>query len=461
MNDPARLAGTDAPAESPVHWQNSFRKLTGRWLPPAFAITALVLILVVPYIVNRQVAIVRAKRVSEIERAQVYLNDLEAAFASDLLLQSASKALDLPSTFKGSLQVDRDAEALHSLAREMDPQAMDLEADLAARLKDWKTASATAIRIPAQDGMDLLTSAEKLDAHLGVLADSGRAATRRLERYYLITPMLLTPIALVAMLIVVASARRERQLAAIAQNERARTLKAAEARASLMRGVTHDVKNPLGAAAGYVQLLEEGVAGDLAAPQADILRRIRRLLGVAVQTVTDLLELAHSESDLHVEYTAVDVATIVAGVAQDHEAMARERALSLRCEAPSTRLVTDPVRVQQILSNLITNAVKYTPAGGAIEVRIRRAPDGIGIDVADTGPGIPPELRSRLFEEFFRVRTGDASQPQGNGLGLAISRRIARLIGGDVTYADAQNGGSVFTLWLSVTSASTIPKAAL
>src|SRR5207247_2260839 len=114
---------------------------------------------------------------------------------------------------------------------------------------------------------------------------------------------------------------------------------------------------------------------------------------------------------------------------------------------------TDPVRVRQILSNLMSNAIKYTPAGGHIRVSVVRGQprpergEQVGIEVRDTGPGIPRELQAKVFEEFFRVRGAGSNGSDGNGLGLAISRRIARLLGGDVTFADGDGGGSVFTLW--------------
>jgi two-component system OmpR family sensor kinase len=118
--------------------------------------------------------------------------------------------------------------------------------------------------------------------------------------------------------------------------------------------------------------------------------------------------------------------------------------------------------VRQVLANLLSNAIKYTPAGGDVSVSIIRrsganAPSGrdIGVEVRDTGRGIPSELRNHVFEEFFRVRTGAASE-NGNGLGLAISRRIARLLGGDVTFADGDGRGSVFTLWLAASRGGAI-----
>lgn len=115
--------------------------------------------------------------------------------------------------------------------------------------------------------------------------------------------------------------------------------------------------------------------------------------------------------------------------------------------------MTDPLRVRQVLANLVTNAIKYTPSGGHVRVSIvnsQRATDRgkvAGVEVRDTGPGIPSDLHEKVFEEFFRVPNAGVRATIGNGLGLAISRRIARLLGGEVTVADADGGGVVFTLW--------------
>jgi signal transduction histidine kinase len=151
---------------------------------------------------------------------------------------------------------------------------------------------------------------------------------------------------------------------------------------------------------------------------------------------------------LHLEYAVTDLGQIVADVMDDHRGIAREHGVTMEV-APvdgPTQVMTDPLRVRQVLGNLITNAAKYTPAGGRVGARIVREPSRVGVEIDDTGPGIPRELERKLFEEFFRVR--NEATGSGNGLGLAISRRIARLLGGDVTYRRNEGAGSVFTLWL-------------
>jgi signal transduction histidine kinase len=325
--------------------------------------------------------------------------------------------------------------------------------DLDDRLKTWDASTHDGTAPSAQQGLQLLASAERLDSMLTSLADARRIERQRLERIDFLTPVILAPIALIAIIIVMWAERRTLRFARLAEDERARVVQAGEARAALLRGVTHDIKNPLGAAAGYAELLEDGIVGPIPSKQLDMVRRIHRLVQAAAQTISDLLELAQFDGELHLQNTITDLEQIVTEVVDDHRGMARERGVDIAIDAQPTSLMTDPLRVRQILANLVTNAIKYTPSGGHIRVSIvdsQRVNDRgkvVGVEVRDTGPGIPSELHERVFDEFFRVPNNGAKAENGNGLGLAISRRIARLLGGDVIVADADGGGAVFTLW--------------
>ncbi|MEO9019139.1 MAG: ATP-binding protein, partial [Gemmatimonadaceae bacterium] len=183
-----------------------------------------------------------------------------------------------------------------------------------------------------------------------------------------------------------------------------------------------------------------------------------------VTTVDDLLELYRDDSDgLQLHFVPTDVASIVSGVIADFQAEAVKSGLELepaprglvesdQATSISDRSLlsrTDPAKVRQILGNLVSNAIKYTPAGGHVWVSLRQSSESdarIAIDVRDTGPGIPPNDQERIFEEFFRLPA--SRNIAGTGVGLAISRRFARLLGGELTVTDWFEGGSVFTLWL-------------
>ncbi len=231
-----------------------------------------------------------------------------------------------------------------------------------------------------------------------------------------------------------------------------------ESRARLVRGFSHDVKNPLSASLGFVELLRDGFMGAPSPEQRRALERASAGIRAAVGLIDDLVDLARAEAgSIEVNPEAVDLRAVARELAGQYSAAAEQKSLRLSVDLPTTLppVHTDPTRVRQVLGNLLSNAVKYTPAGGAVEVRLnertaRREGEGDGgpwlaLHVIDTGPGIAPEDQERIFEEFTRLAPGAA---EGAGLGLAISRRIARLLGGDLTVESEPGHGSNFTLWL-------------
>jgi signal transduction histidine kinase len=424
------------------------------WIPSAFAILSLVLLLVVPAVIDYRITNVRRELTQGSERARVLLNDLEAAFASQLLVRESQQASGDTPEFALPRHLQADQTELNAAMRGMAPHTLAQYDSLTIRLRAWNESRHDAPAASALQGLELLASAERLDSALALETQTHRADVDRLESYFVLTPSVLAPMALIAILIVIVSGRRMRAFARLAEEERAEVARASEARAALLRGVTHDVKNPLGAAAGYAEILESGIAGELAPEQLRMVRRIQSLVDSAVQTVSDLLELARVEGTLHLEYAEGDLARIVREVVDDHDGLARARSIDVTVRAAPTPLVTDALRVRQILMNLLTNALKYSPESSRVQLSIVRdqtdgsPPERVGVEVRDSGPGVPSELRAQVFQEFFRVRSGDTDVPNGNGLGLAISRRLARLLGGDIALSNVPSGGASFTLWL-------------
>jgi signal transduction histidine kinase len=230
-----------------------------------------------------------------------------------------------------------------------------------------------------------------------------------------------------------------------------------KSRSRLMRGLSHDVKNPLGAADGYAALLADGVFGALALEQKQSVERIRRCLRHAFALIEDLHELARAETGhLPLSPELVDLAELARASGEEYRAAADASGLSLSVEAASDPLMieTDRTRIRQIVSNLLSNAVKYT-SHGSITLRVERRPvepivDAelwAAIDVSDTGRGIPGEKQAAIFEEFTRLGGDDTS---GAGLGLAISQRLAQALGGRIAVRSEVGRGSTFTLWLPV-----------
>jgi signal transduction histidine kinase len=228
-----------------------------------------------------------------------------------------------------------------------------------------------------------------------------------------------------------------------------------------MRGVTHDLKNPLGAADGYTQLLQVGVEGELTPGQQKMLDSIRRCHAAALTLISDLLDFSRAEAGtLEMACGPADGVEIAREAAAEYAGTARAAGHAFEAVLPDVPLPcsTDHNRVMRIVGNLLSNAVKYTPAPGRIVLEARAVDAGQGdgegrwieLCVRDTGPGIPEAERERIFDEFHRLHDGGT---QGHGLGLATSRRIARLLGGDITVDAAAGGGSAFRLRLPAAAA--------
>lgn len=240
---------------------------------------------------------------------------------------------------------------------------------------------------------------------------------------------------------------------------------AAESRVRLIRGFTHDVKNPLGAADGHLALLEDGIGGPIAEQQHDRVVRARRSIRAALSLVTQLLDIARAEAgQIEVQRAPMDVIATAREVMEEFHAQALAKGLDLALDVPEGRdriaVESDQARVRQILANLLSNAVKYggNDHGGRIVIsaRIAKHDDRTGewatVAVSDNGPGIPYDKQNMLFREFTRF---DPSAAQGSGIGLAISQRIARALGAAITFRSTPGEGSTFTLWLPGANGST------
>ena len=262
-------------------------------------------------------------------------------------------------------------------------------------------------------------------------------------------------------------------------------LRANKAKSEFLANVSHELRTPLNAIVGFVDLLKDGVYGELNARQSGPVDRIAvsaNHLRHLVDQVLDLGKIAAGRIEVHAEPIALR--PFVFDVASEVEPLITEKGLtlSLAVGASLPRVRTDPGLLRQILVNLLGNAVKYTHEG-SIAVRARlvgapaeygrgrpgtraesgvfsaRAPrpDGIWIalQVVDTGVGIAPANHARVFEEFEQVDAGPRGDSinRGTGLGLTISRRLARLLGGEIALESELGKGSTFTLWLPVNPA--------
>jgi signal transduction histidine kinase len=282
-------------------------------------------------------------------------------------------------------------------------------------------------------------------------------------------------------------------------------LRANRAKSEFLANVSHELRTPLNAIVGFTELLRDGVYGELTPRQAGPVQRIEASASHLRTLVDQVLDLAKiTAGRLEVNRELVEVRQVLLDIGTEMEPLFAERGLafSLNLGAGVPRVRTDPVHLRQILVNLLGNAVKFTERGG-VTVRTRLvapggdarpsggvarpaegdvaaggadaarppaaaasawAPEGgalragapdprrpwVVVQVIDTGAGIAASDHARIFDEFEQVNAGSRgdSEHRGTGLGLPISRRLARLLGGDLTVESAPGRGSVFTLWL-------------
>jgi signal transduction histidine kinase len=224
-----------------------------------------------------------------------------------------------------------------------------------------------------------------------------------------------------------------------------------EAKSRFLNMMSHELRTPLGAIGGYAALLEEGIHGPLNDEQRKFIGRLRHNQGHLLNLVNELLDLGKIESGrIELNPEAVPVQTVVESVYSMIEPQMRARDLLLQVEAPDPRLhfYADRDRVKQIVLNVLSNAVKFTPAGGTVRIMVGVQGDEICFRVQDTGVGIPADKLDAVFEAFVQVESSQSRAYGGTGLGLAISRQLARAMGGDLTVKSVLGEGSTFALSL-------------
>jgi signal transduction histidine kinase len=237
-----------------------------------------------------------------------------------------------------------------------------------------------------------------------------------------------------------------------AQDLRVAADSANHAKSMFLGNMSHELMTPLNAIGGYVTLLEMGLRGPVSREQLVDLSRIRHNQTHLLTLISEMLTFVRGEHGrLAYEFTEVSVASALLEVTDMLQGAAEERQLSLvhRTDGVDEVIWADAERVRQILLNLVMNAVKYGTAGsGQVVLNASATPHVVSIHVADNGPGIPEEKLEAIFDPFVQLSNGLSDRRGGVGLGLAISRDLARAMNGELRVESTVGVGSRFTLQL-------------
>jgi signal transduction histidine kinase len=224
------------------------------------------------------------------------------------------------------------------------------------------------------------------------------------------------------------------------------------AKTEFLAAMSHELRTPLNAIVGYVDLLQLGVHGRLNDGQLQSVERVRRNSSHLLNLINDVLHFAQLRVDpvsLRREPVAVEVLLSETAAMVQPLAGAKRILFTAGPHDESAPVQGDPDRIRQILLNLISNAVKYTDEGGRVELATQVDGERVRIRVRDTGIGIPPDKQELIFDPFVQLRrSAGGGLTDGVGLGLAISRHLARAMDGDISVESSPGGGSVFTLIL-------------
>ena len=241
----------------------------------------------------------------------------------------------------------------------------------------------------------------------------------------------------------------------------------ARLKANFLSMVTHELRSPLNAIHGYLDLALTGMGGDLNEQQREFVQRARSNSEYLYALIEDILLISRADSDqIRLNRALMSLQKIVDNAVEELELMAIDHKIAINVEVPQDfpPIYADPVRMQQVLRNLINNALRFTPSGGNVTIAASitnlSSSDKLGslpaaknarllkLDVIDTGYGIAQEHQQRIFERFYQVPQATSGRSSGMGLGLAIVKMIVELHGGQVSVASSPQQGSTFTCLL-------------
>ena len=225
--------------------------------------------------------------------------------------------------------------------------------------------------------------------------------------------------------------------------------------------VSHELRTPLTSIKGYVDLLQTGEVGELANEQREFLDIVKTNTDRLVELINELLDISRIEAGgVELKRAALDLPRLVQQVADAMlpQLRAKQHRLTLDLASDLPAVWGDRDRVIQILTNFVSNAHKYTPAGGSITISARAAGDHVRVDICDTGIGLSHEDQQQLFSKFFRAQNRATQEVVGTGLGLAITRSLIEMHGGEVWVESEPGKGSTFSFTLPTASVALEPE---
>jgi signal transduction histidine kinase len=439
------------------------------WLPLAFVIAVLLVLGAMPVVSERRISSYETHLNETVEPARAAITDLYLAhgIASGALRQYiASGSPEVRSRYDAALASEMVAVArLAPYVAGMNDRVRTEYALLRDVVDRWGNEWAdlmsgerppdAALLLRSNLDEQAVTAAARLDRELAREGERLRMQVLEAKQNEITLAAILLLLALLAAIIVGWAGRRMHVAGLAAEQARADLVHVNESRARLMRGFSHDVKNPLNAADGYAQLLQDELLGPLTPDQSRGVQRQRAALQAAVGLIDDLVDLARAETgQIDLQLERFDVVHLVRELVEEYAAAAAAKGQHLEVRASTPLAIeSDRPRVRQILSNLFSNAVKYTQEGGSVSARAESMPARRDVDpqrwvqvsIQDNGPGIPRDRQHLLFREFTRL---DPATSKGAGLGLAISQGLAHALGGKITVRSEPGHGSTFTLWL-------------
>ena len=218
---------------------------------------------------------------------------------------------------------------------------------------------------------------------------------------------------------------------------------------------SHDLKNPIMSISGYSDLLSK--AGPLNSQQQDFVGYIQSSARNMLELVQNMLQLTEIDlQQMEDRLETLEPVKLLVETINEFQIMAQEKNLSLELRGEDTHILIEgnPLQIRQVYSNLIGNAIKYTPAGGSVVISIQRLDQTLEVQIQDTGYGIPAADLPFIFDRFYRVRSGKASDIEGNGLGLAIVKSIVERHKGKILVQSEMERGSTFCVSLPISESN-------